>query len=68
MGVHSFEDLAKKAKAVYHVNRIVLVNTEKVDEYMELISCMMMHIIVILYWLEAKTLSEMMVSLPFSVR
>ena len=36
MGVHSFEDLAKKAKAVYHVNRIVLVNTEKVDEYMEL--------------------------------
>ena len=29
---------------------------------------MMMHIIVILYWLEAKTLSEMMVSLPFSVR
>lgn len=50
------------------INRIVLVNTEKVDEYMELISCMMMHIIVILYWLEAKTLSEMMVSLPFSVR
>lgn len=29
---------------------------------------MMMHIIVILYKLEAKTLSEMMVSLPFSVR
>ena len=36
MGVHSFEQLAKDAKAVYHVNRIVLVNTEKVDEYMEL--------------------------------
>ena len=37
MGVHSFEKLAKKAKAVYHYKRIVLVNTEKVDEYMELI-------------------------------
>jgi hypothetical protein len=36
MGVHSFMDLAKKAKAVYHVKGIVLVNTEKVDEYMEL--------------------------------
>ena len=36
MGVHSFEKLAKDAKAVYHVNRIVLVNTEKVDEYIEL--------------------------------
>lgn len=36
MGLHSFEELAKKAKAVYHYNRIVLVNTEKVDEYMEL--------------------------------
>ena len=36
MGLHSFEELAIKAKAVYHVNRIVLVNTEKVDEYIEL--------------------------------
>ena len=36
MGIHSFTDLAKKAKAVYHVKGIVLVNTEKVDEYMEL--------------------------------
>ena len=36
MGIHSFEKLAKEAKAVYRVNRIVLVNTEKVDEYMEL--------------------------------
>ena len=36
MGVHSFEKLAKEAKAVYRVNRIVLVNTEKVDEYMDL--------------------------------
>ncbi|MCR5235821.1 MAG: hypothetical protein K6E34_01295 [Lachnospiraceae bacterium] len=36
MGIHSFEKLAKDAKAVYRVNRIVLVNTEKVDEYMEL--------------------------------
>ncbi len=36
MGLHSFQKLAKDANAVYHVNRIVLVNTEKVDEYIEL--------------------------------
>ncbi len=36
MGLHSFQKLAKDARAVYHVNRIVLVNTEKVDEYIEL--------------------------------
>ena len=36
MGLHSFQKLAKDAKAVYHVGRIVLVNTEKPDEYMEL--------------------------------
>ena len=26
----------KEAGAVYHINRIVLVNTEKLDEYMEM--------------------------------
>lgn len=36
MGIHTFMDLAKEAKAVYHVKRIVLVNTEKLDEYIEL--------------------------------
>ena len=36
MGLHSFVELAKKAKAVYHYNKIALVNTDKVDEYMEL--------------------------------
>lgn len=36
MGLHSFQKLAKDAKAVYHVGRIVLVNTEKVYEFMEL--------------------------------
>ena len=35
MGINSFRQLAKDAKAIYRVNRIVLVNTEKVDEYME---------------------------------
>ena len=40
MGIHSFVDLAKKAKATYHVKGIVLVNTEKVDEYMELMPIM----------------------------
>ena len=36
MGIHSFMDLAKEAKATYRVKGIVLVNTEKVDEYLEL--------------------------------
>ena len=36
MGIHTFMDLAKEAKAVYHVKRIVLVTTEKLDEYIEL--------------------------------
>lgn len=36
LGLHSFQKLAKEAKAVYHVGKIVLVNTEKLDEYMEL--------------------------------
>jgi hypothetical protein len=31
----SFMELAKEAKAVYHIRRIVLVNTEKLDEYIE---------------------------------
>ena len=35
MGIHSFMELAKEAKAVYHIRRIVLVNTEKLDEYIE---------------------------------
>lgn len=36
MGYHSFRKLAQDAKAVYRINRIVLVNTEKLDEYIEL--------------------------------
>ena len=35
MGIHSFMDLAKEAGATYHVKGIVLVNTEKLDEYLE---------------------------------
>ena len=35
MGLHTFQKLAKDAKAVYHVKRVVLVNTEIVDEYLE---------------------------------
>ncbi len=35
MGLHTFQDLAKEAGAVYHVKRIVLVNTDLIDEYME---------------------------------
>lgn len=35
MGFHSFQQLAKDAKAVYHVKRIVLVNVDIIDEYLE---------------------------------
>ena len=35
MGSHSFMDLAKEAKAVYRIRRIVLVNTEIIEEYLE---------------------------------
>lgn len=35
MGLHSFQEIAKEAGAVYHVKRMVLVNTEKVDKYLE---------------------------------
>ncbi|MCR5417330.1 MAG: hypothetical protein K6E84_00250 [Lachnospiraceae bacterium] len=35
MGLHSFQELAKEAGAVYHVKRMVLVNTEKIDSYLE---------------------------------
>ena len=36
MGIHSFMDLANEAKAVYRIKRICLVNTEKLDEYIEM--------------------------------
>lgn len=35
MGLHSFQELAKEAGAIYRVKRIALVNTELIDEYME---------------------------------
>ena len=35
MGLHTFQEIAKEAGAVYHVKRMVLVNTQKVDEYLE---------------------------------
>ena len=35
MGIHSFMGLAKEAKAVYRIRRIVLVNTEIIEEYLE---------------------------------
>ena len=35
MGLHTFQQLAKDAKAVYHVKRVVLVNTVLIDEYLE---------------------------------
>lgn len=35
MSQSKFEELAKDAKAVYKVNKLVLVNTEILDEYLE---------------------------------
>ena len=36
MSQSTFEKLAKEAKAIYKYNNLVLVNTEKIDEYLEL--------------------------------
>ena len=36
MSQSTFEKLAKEAKALYKYNKLVLVNTEKIDEYLEL--------------------------------
>ena len=35
MSQSTFEKLAKEAKAIYKYNKLVLVNTEKIDEYLE---------------------------------
>ena len=35
MGLHTFQNLAKDAGAVYRIKGIVLVNMELVDEYLE---------------------------------
>lgn len=35
MGLHTFQQLAKDAGAVYHVKRVVLVNTQIIDEFLE---------------------------------
>jgi hypothetical protein len=34
-GLHTFEQLAKEAKAIYKVRKIVLVNTDIIEEYLE---------------------------------
>lgn len=36
MSQSTFEKLAKEAKAIYKYNKLVLVNTEKIDENLEL--------------------------------
>lgn len=35
MGLSKFQEIAKEAKATYKVDKIVLVNTEILDKYME---------------------------------
>ena len=35
MGLHTFQDLAKEAGTIYRIKRVVLVNTDIIDEYLE---------------------------------
>ncbi len=35
LGIHTFQEIAKEANAIYRIKRCILVNTEKVDAYME---------------------------------
>ena len=35
LGLHTFQEIAKEANAVYRVKRCIWVNTDKVDEYLE---------------------------------
>lgn len=35
VGIHTFQEMAKEAGAIYRVKRCVLVNTQKIDEYLE---------------------------------
>lgn len=35
MGLHTFQELAKEANAIYRVRKIVLVNTEIFEEFLE---------------------------------
>ena len=35
MGFNTFKQLAKDAGAVYHIKRVVLVNLDIIDEYLE---------------------------------
>ena len=36
LGINTFTKLAQEAKAIYHIKKIVLVNTEILDEYLEM--------------------------------
>ena len=36
VGIHTFMELAKEANAIYRIKRVCLVNTEKLDEYIEM--------------------------------
>lgn len=35
MGLHTFQELAKEANAIYHIRKIVLVNTKIFEDYLE---------------------------------
>ena len=35
MGLHTFQNLAKDAGAIYRIKRVVLVNTDIIDQYLE---------------------------------
>ncbi|MBR1598273.1 MAG: hypothetical protein IJ661_05060 [Lachnospiraceae bacterium] len=36
MGLSKFQEIAKEARATYKINQLVLVNTEILDEFLEL--------------------------------
>ena len=39
MGLHTFEELAKEAGAIYKIRRVVLVNLEIFEEYLDTLEC-----------------------------
>lgn len=43
LGLHTFQELAKEADAIYRVRKVVLVNTEIFEEYLETMRVQQIH-------------------------
>lgn len=43
LGLHTFQELAKEADAIYRVRKVVLVNTEIFEEYLETMRVQQVH-------------------------